>query len=129
MQKALDIAAVVLAALLVVGLAVVSVRGLIDPQQASLRFGLPVSDAAGALFYRVYLSRNLVIVAASAVFLIRRQWTPLAVLLTAAASLPVFDMTVLTFDGVTPPAFHKLALALLAIAAALLWRLSHVSKS
>jgi hypothetical protein len=35
----------------------VSVRGLIDPQQASLRFGFPVSDAAGALFYRVYLSR------------------------------------------------------------------------
>jgi hypothetical protein len=50
MQKALDIAAVVLAALLVVGLVVVSVRGLIDPQQASLRFGFPVSDAAGALF-------------------------------------------------------------------------------
>lgn len=113
----------------VVGLAFVSVRGLIDPQQASLRFGFPVSDAAGALFYRVYLSRNLVIVAASAIFLIRRQWTPLAVLLTAAAALPVFDMTALSFDGVTPPAFHKLALALLAIAAALLWRLSHVSRS
>jgi hypothetical protein len=123
MQKALDIAAVVLAALLVVGLAVVSVRGLIDPQRASLRFGFPVSDAAGAL------SRNLVIVAASAVFLIRRQWTTLAVLLTAAAVLPVFDTTVLSFDGVTPPAFHKLALALLAIAAALLWRLSRVSRS
>jgi hypothetical protein len=106
-----------------------SFRGLIDPQQASLRFGFPVSDAAGALFYRVYLSRNLVIVAASAVFLIRRQWTPLAVLLTAAAVLPVFDMTVLSFDGVAPPAFHRLALALLAIAAALLWRLSHTSKS
>jgi hypothetical protein len=107
MQKALDIAAVVLAALLVVGLAFVSVRGLIDPQQASLRFGFPVSDAAGALFYRVYLSRNLVIVAASAIFLISRQWTPLAVLLTAAAALPVFDMTALSFDGVTPPAFSQ----------------------
>lgn len=125
----MDIAAVVLAALLVVGLAIVSIRGLIDPQQASLRFGFPVSDAAGALFYRVDLSRNLVIVAASAVFLIRRQWTPLAVLLTAAAALPIFDMTVLSFDGVTPSAFHKLALALLAIAAALLWRLSPVSRS
>jgi hypothetical protein len=39
------------------------------------------------------------------------------------------DITVLSFDGVTPPAFHKLALALLAIAAALLWRLSLVSRS
>ena len=56
MQKARDIAAVVLAALLVVGLAIVSIRGLIDPQQASLRFGFPVSDAAGALFYRVYVA-------------------------------------------------------------------------
>jgi hypothetical protein len=74
----------VLAALLVVGLAIVSIRGLIEPQQTSLRFGFPVSDAAGALFYRAYLSGNLVIVAASAVFLIRRLWTPLAVLLTAA---------------------------------------------
>jgi hypothetical protein len=50
LHKTLDIAAVVLAALLVVGLAIVSIRGLIDPQQASLRFGFPVSDAAGALF-------------------------------------------------------------------------------
>ena len=49
------------------------------------------------------------------------------VLLTAAAALPIFDMTVLSFNGVTPPAFHKLAL--LAIAAALLWRLSPVSRS
>ena len=86
-----------LAALLVVGLAVVSVRGLIDPQQASLRFGF--------------------------------QWTPPAVLLTAAAALPIFDMTVLSFDGVTPPAFHKLALARLAMTAALFWRLSHLSRS
>src|SRR5271163_491900 len=128
MQKTLDIAAVVLAALLVLGLAVVSVRGLIDPQQASLRFGFPVSDAAGALVYRVYLSRNLVIVGCKRSSLIRRQWTPLAVLLTAAAALPIFEVTVLSFDGVTPPAFHKLALALLAMAA-LLWRLSQVSRS
>jgi hypothetical protein len=50
-------------------------------------------------------------------------------LLTAAAALPIFDMTVLAFDGVTPPAFHKLALARLAMTAALFWRLSHLSRS
>ena len=48
--------------LLLLGFAILSVRGLIDPQQASARFGEKVSDPAGALFYRVYLSRNLVIV-------------------------------------------------------------------
>jgi hypothetical protein len=97
-------------------------RGLIDPQQASARFGAPVSDAVGAMFYRVYLSRNLVIVAAGAVFLLSRQWTALAVLLTAAAFLPLFDMSVLALNGVTPPALHPVALALLALTAALLWR-------
>ena len=73
MKKSLDIAAIALTALLLLGFAVLSFRGLIDPQQASVRFGTPVSDAAGALFYRVYLSRNLVIVAAGAIFLLSRQ--------------------------------------------------------
>jgi hypothetical protein len=95
---------------------------LIDPQQASARFGAPVSDAAGALFYRVYLSRNLVIAVAGAIFLLSRQWTALAILLTVAAFLPVFDMSALTLNGVTPPAVHPIVLALLALTAALLWR-------
>jgi Domain of unknown function (DUF4267) len=119
MKKSLDIAAVVLTALLLLGL---SLRGLIDPQGASARFGAPVSDAAGALFYRVYLSRNLVIVVASAIFLLSRQWTALAVVLTVAALLPLFDMSVLVLNGVTPPALHPVALVLLALTAALLWR-------
>jgi hypothetical protein len=74
------------------------------------------------LFYRVYLSRNLVIVITGAIFLLTRQWTPLAILLTVTAALPVFDMTVLSSNGVTPPVFHPLALALIAITAALAWR-------
>src|SRR5258708_39584864 len=85
MKRSLDIAAIILTTLLLLGFAVLSLRGLIDPQQASARFGAPVSDAAGALFYRVYLSRNLVIVAAGAVFLFTRQWKPLAMLLTVTA--------------------------------------------
>ena len=88
MKRSLDIAAIVLTALLLLGFAVLSLRGLIDPQQASGRFGAPVSDSAGALFYRVYLSRNLVIVVAGAVFLLARQWLPLAVLVTITAALP-----------------------------------------
>jgi hypothetical protein len=122
MKRSLDIAAVVLTALLLFGFAVLSFRGLIDPQQASGRFGTAVSDPAGALFYRVYLSRNLVIVAAGAIFLVLRLWKPLAILLTITAALPVFDMSVLSLSGVTPPALHPTALVLIAITAALSWR-------
>ena len=122
MKRTLDIAAIALTALLLLGFAVLSLRGTINPQVASARFGAEVTDAAGTLYYRVYLSRNLVIVVTGAVLLLMRQWTPLAILLTVTAVLPVFDMTVLTLNGVTPPVFHPIALALLAITAGLLWR-------
>jgi hypothetical protein len=128
MKRSLDIAAVVLSSLLLLAFAVLSLRGLIDPQGASARFGSPVSEAAGALFYRVYLSRNLVIVVSGAIFLLSRQWTPLAILLTVAAGLPVFDMSVLSLDGVSPPAFHPIALVLLALTAALLWRRARAAR-
>jgi hypothetical protein len=120
MKRYLDIASIALATLLLAGFAVLSLRGLIDPQQASARFGTPVQDAAGALFYRVYLSRNLVIVIAGAIFLLMRQWTPLAILVTATAALPLFDMSVLSLGG-TPPVFHPVALVLILVTAALLW--------
>jgi hypothetical protein len=83
---------------------------------------MPVSDAAGALFYRVYLSRNLVIAASGAIFLLSRQWTPLAILMTVSATLPLLDMSFLSLARVTPPALHPASFVLLAIAAALLWR-------
>jgi hypothetical protein len=129
MKKSLDLAATVLTSLLLLGFGLLSLRGLIDPQQAAARFGAPVSDAAGALFYRVYLSRNLLIAVAGAIFLLSRQWTPLAIVVTISAALPLFDMAVLTLNGVTPPLFHPVALALLALAAALLWRRAVTSKS
>jgi hypothetical protein len=83
---------------------------------------MPVSDAAGALFYRVFASRNLVIVASGVVFFLLRQWTPLAVLVTLTSALAIFDMTVLSLDGVTPPAFHAVTLIVILVTAALLWR-------
>jgi hypothetical protein len=122
MKRSLDIAAIVLTSLLLLGFAVLSVRGFIDPQPASGRFGMPVSDAAGALFYRVYLSRNLVITASGAIFLLTRQWTPLAVILTVCVTLPLFDMSFLSLSGVTPPALHPVVLALIILAAGLMWR-------
>jgi hypothetical protein len=122
MKRWLDLAALVITSLLLLLFAFVSIRGLIDPQQLSGRFGAPVTDAAGTLFYRVYLSRNLVIVVSGAIFLLLRQWTPLAVLLTVTSALPLFDMSVLSLNGVTPPVFHPVAFALIVVAAALLWR-------
>jgi hypothetical protein len=129
MKRSLDVAAVVLTSLLLIGLALVSFRGLVDPQSASARSGMSVSDAADALFYRVYLSRNLVIVATGAIFLLSRQWRPLAVLVTVTAALLVFDMSLLSLNGVTPPGFHPAALALIVLAAVLLWRRAALSKN
>jgi hypothetical protein len=129
MKRSLDIAAVVLTSLLLIGFAVLSIRGFIDPQPASVRFGMPVSDTAGALFYRVYLSRNLVIAASGAIFLLSRQWAPLAVLLAVSATLPLFDMSFLWLSGVTPPALHPVIFVLIAITAALLWRRVAASRS
>lgn len=122
MKKSLDLAAPILTALLLFLFAGLALRGMVDPQGASARFGTAVSDGAGALFYKVYLSRNLVIAIAGAALLTLRMWKALAILVSVAALLPVFDMAVLSQNGVTPPAFHPLALVLLAIAAALLWR-------
>jgi len=129
MKRPLDIASMVLTSLLLLGFALLSIRGLIDPQQASARFGAPVSDAVGALFYRVYLSRNLVIAITGAIFLLTRQGGPLAILLTIAAALPVFDMSVLSLNGVTPPIFHPVALLLIGLAAALQWRRAAATKT
>jgi len=126
MRKPLDIAAIALTVLLL-GFAALSLRGLIDPQSASARFGTVVTDPAGTLFYRVYLSRNLVIVLVGAILLFTRLWTPLAILLTATALLPLFDMAVLSASGVTPPLFHPAALVLIAITAALAWRRARTS--
>ncbi len=122
MKKSLDLAAPILTGLLLLLFAVLALRGLMDPHKASTAFGTAVSDNAGTLYYRVYLSRNLVIVIAGATLLVLRMWKALAILVSATALLPIFDMTVLSQSGIAPPAFHPVAIVLLAIAAALLWR-------
>lgn len=122
MKKTLDLAAPILTALLLLLFAVLALRGMVDPQGASARFGTSVSDSAGTLFYKVYLSRNLVIAIAGAALLMLRMWKALAILVSAAALLPIFDMAVLSQNGVAPPAFHPIALVLMLLAAVLLWR-------
>jgi hypothetical protein len=72
MKRSLDVATIALTALL--AFAALSLRGLIAPERASARFGAPVTDAAGSLFYRVYLSRNFVIAVTGAIFLLTRSF-------------------------------------------------------
>ena len=122
MKRWLDVGTVVLTALLLVLFALPALRGLIDPQLVSARFGVGVSDPAGALFFRAYLPRNLVIVVTSAIFLLLGQWRALAILISVTAALPVFDLFMLSLNGVTPPALHPVALVLLVVTAVLLWR-------
>ncbi len=122
MKRTLDWAAVGLTIFFLLALAAASLLGVTGPEKASVGYGMPVTDAAGALFYRVFASRNLVIVAAAAIFLILRMWNPLAILVTLTSALAVFDMGVLTAYGRSPPAFHAITLVLIVVTAALLWR-------
>jgi len=123
-RKLLGVAAIFFVSLFLLMFAVYSVRGLFAPEIMSARFfGLPTADIDGTLYYRVYLSRNLAIVVAGLVFLIRRQWQPLAVLTTAAMALPIFDATVLynVLGGTTRLAAHVSTFVVISLASVLLW--------
>ncbi|MGL5164556.1 MAG: DUF4267 domain-containing protein [Afipia sp.] len=124
MNKALDGLAVALMLVVVFGFAFIAARGLLDPLQASARYGMPVSDAAGALFYRVFLSRNLIVVMSAFVFLLLRKWQALAILTTAAAVLPAFDIAILVreFGDAAPLRFHIATLVVMTLLAGLWWR-------
>ena len=121
MNKAIGVAAIVAVSLFLLVLAVVSVLGILDPHKASIGFGMPTSDAAGNLFYRVFASRNLALVATGTTFLLARFLPPLAILVTFTTPLAVSDMTLLLQSGISPPGFHVIALLLLVASAVLLW--------
>lgn len=124
MRRTLDMAAVAFTLLFLGAFTLYSARGLFAPELTSARFfGLPATTADGELYYRVYLWRNLVVVAVGVVFLARRQWQPLAVLTTAAVAAPLFDGLILRHQlgGAAQLTFHVLSVLVIAIAAALLW--------
>jgi len=122
MKRTLDMAAIVLTVFFLLALAAASLLGVTGPEKASIGYGMLVTDAAGAMFYRVFASRNLVIVAAGVIFLILKLWKPLAILVTLTSALAVFDMGVRTAYGRTPPTFHAITLVLIVVTAVLLWR-------
>jgi predicted signal transduction protein with EAL and GGDEF domain len=121
MKNLLSALGVVLAGLLIAAFVFLAARGLADPATASARFGEAATDAAGQFYYRVYLSRNLVIVLAAAAFLVLRRWRPLAILMTLVILLPLFDIFSLRANGTQPPVFHYIALAWIVVTSVLLW--------
>lgn len=123
MKNVLGNVGVGFAALLIVAFVFFGIRGIYDPTAASMRFGLPADDPAEMFYYRVYLARNLVIVLAGLVLLASRQWKSVAIVLTSALALPIFDAVLLYRErgpevGLT---VHIVTGVIVAIAATLMW--------
>ena len=111
------------AVVLTLAFVVFGIRGIYDPTAASMRFGLPADDPAETFYYRVYLARNLVIVLADLALLALKQWRSVAILLTTAIALPIFD-AVLLYRERGPEAdltVHIVTSVIVAIAAGLMW--------
>ncbi|HET6332050.1 MAG TPA: DUF4267 domain-containing protein [Polyangiales bacterium] len=118
-----DRIAVGLTILFLLSFSLYSVRGLLLPEIVSARFGAPVSDATATLFFRVYLSRNIVLILLGLTFLKLDARKPLAILVSLIAGLPVFDASVLLtqFGSGAQLSFHVSAFVLLAVTSGLLW--------
>ncbi len=99
------------------------IRGIYDPTAASMRFGLPADEPAEMFYYRVYLARNLVIVLAGLSLLALKQWRSVAILLTTALALPIFDAVLLYRERGTEAVLtiHIVTGIIVAIAAGLMW--------
>jgi hypothetical protein len=111
------------AVVLTLAFVVFGIRGIYDPTAASMRFGLPADDPAEMFYYRVYLARNLVIELAGLALLALKQWRSVAILLTTAIALPIFD-AVLLYRERGPEAdltVHIVTSVIVAIAAGLMW--------
>ncbi len=88
-----------------------------------MRFGLAADDPAEMFYYRVYLARNLVIVLAGLVLLALRQWKSVAILLSTALALPIFDAFLLYRERGSEAALtiHIVTGVIVAIATGLMW--------
>jgi len=98
-------------------------RAIRNPRAAAAGFGLPLGPDTDVSFVRVYGSRNLSIAVASLVLLAAGHHQALAILLTCAAPLTLFDMALLRQGGSARPPYgrHLVALVLLTTSAALWW--------
>jgi hypothetical protein len=122
MSRILRIVTTSSVALALTVLALLAIRGIVDPRSAALAFGVAAGDDSAAFYQAVYRSRNLVLALAGFVFLLSSMWRALAILLTASALLPVYDIVALTVADAPVPVVHPITLGVLAVLAALLWR-------
>jgi hypothetical protein len=103
--------------LLLVLFGALAVRAIGDPPAAANGFGLPLGSSE---YLRIYGSRNLALAVAAVALLALGETRALAIVLTCAAALPIFDMAIL---GAASPR-HLASLVLVASAAALQWRIA-----
>lgn len=106
--------AIGLTILLVLLFFALSIRAIRRPAEAAAAFGLPVDG-----FVRVYGSRNLAIAVIVTVFLVLRDARGVAVVLTSAVPLTLFDMALVGMK-----ARHLVSLLLLGVVSALWWWLA-----
>lgn len=127
MNRFLQITTIVLATLLLLALAVLSVRGMLDPRAAAHAFGVPAADESAAFYHAVYRDRNLVLSLVGIAFLCSRMWRALAILVTISISLPAYDITVLKLAQVPVAPAHTATLVSLVVLAVVSWL--HVLKT
>lgn len=101
-----------------------ALRGLLQPVAMAHGFGLPLVLAEDRSFVQVYASRNMVLGVFCLLLALRRDWLPLAQLVSACSLLPLVDVSlVLSRSGPVPAlGLHALIEALLVTLAVLLWR-------
>lgn len=121
MNKPLNLVTTALSILLLGLLALLSLRGIIDPVGAAAAFGVPATDMPARFYHAVYRDRNLVLALTGVVFLVTAMWRALAILTTTAISLPVYDIVVLMQAGVPVSPVHPVTLGALVLLSGLLW--------
>lgn len=121
MNRLLDLVTVALAALLLTAMALLSIRGMLDPRAAAHAFGVAASDEAAAFYHAVYRDRNLVLAATGLAFLFASMWRALAILATVSVTLPAYDIVVLKLANVLVAPAHPITLGALVALAVLLW--------
>lgn len=123
MWKIVELTSVWGTVLALAGFTIGGLIGMFDPIASASKFGMPINDDAGALYFRVYRSRDFVLLVIALIFLVRRDWVSLATLMTVSAALPAFDAIILYrqlgADAAVVP--HIAAIGLFALLSVILW--------
>lgn len=121
MKKSLQLVTLASVALVFTVLALLAIRGIVDPRGAALAFGVAATDDSAAFYQAVYRSRNLMLALTGFAFLFSSMWRALAILVTASISLPVYDILALRAVDAPIALVHPVTLGVLTGLAGLLW--------